>query len=728
MSINTSIWGSTWLDDLQGKAKTTTKSMFNYVLDGNIPLNQLPDASPCYCGMYADNYLINAKVFRADKSVMPLYKIASSVNAWYLMRNYANPIVEPNHLNIDGYNQPSNRWSIISDPSELQSYCAEYSNRFIFNLQLNKLLFVPYVKCAATNSIDAEDVEFTLAAYEAAEHISKPYITGVYMKIYYNSGTDAEPTWTAAAYSADDYIFVSPITELSEDVQQLGTDFVSTFSLISSITNRANIPVMGFGETPKRDLADSGFIYNPVGLDPDTSHYIYNDASNPTKIKYCRPYSEEAIKDIWKQIAYYGVFFLGAGAGTWSDVELTSNRVFCGTIEDDGITYGNYTRGPENAEQPQFTWDNTSKSPYDPSKPVDPNVYDGSMNINALITFNTVTNRYAMNSFFYAQLTKKLWDCLSGVPAGESVSEYGLDMFLTSDPIDSIVSLKYFPLDAEESGSVSVFLGKYNTGIAASSAKTVKEYDCGYVEIFAHNDWTDYETQIMLYLPFCGTVQIDPTLYMGRKVYVSYVVDFISGNCSAAVYTYADNGRKCIIEIASGNCAIELPVTGIAQTTLDAQIYNATEQMKQMRVNNALQEVGSVFNMMQSITQGNVMGIAGAGLSAAQQMNTAIHAENIMEYELQHMQIPIKMIGTTGALTGYTMELKPTLIFIRPTLPPDMDDAAYAHTIGYAQCKPCTVGSVTGYAEFTNVDLSGFAATTQEKQMIAAALGSGVYV
>ncbi len=730
MSINTNVYGTDWVDDLQGCAKSTNKSLYGYVLDNTFPVNTLPDVTPCYCGMYADNYLINARVFRQDKTTFQLYKIDSSVNTWFFMRNYANPTGNPDNLAITNYD-PVNRWAKHTMAADLPYYYSEYSNHFVFNLKLNKLLFVPYVVCAANNTFAADTAVYTLGAYESTEHTTHPYICGVYMQIYYNSGTDESPIWATATYSADNYDFVTPIAELSDNVQQIGGNFVMSFSLISSTNDRHNIPVMGFGETPARDLSDSGFINNPIGLDPDVTHYIYNDNDNPTRIKYCRPYSQSAIDDIYKQIAYYGVFFVGAGAGDFTSLTLTDNRVFCGTIAADGITYGDYTWGTENADQPQYSWDDTSDSPYDPTKEVDPNRYDGVMNISVMADIETVTNRYNLSALSYGQLSTKLWEIMADIPADTAATDYALDVFLTTNPIDNIVSLKYFPLvdDPHYGTGVHVHLGSYDTNISAYHAKTVVEHQCGRIKIFPRfGDWRDYQTEIMLYLPFCGTISIDPKIYMNRYLYVDYVIDIITGNCSAAVYTYADNGNKMIVEIANGNCAIDLPITGIEQVTLQGQMYNATEQMKQLRVNNNISELHMATGLIGAMAGGNVLNAANSVLSSANKMMSNITAENIAEYELQHMKIPVKMIGTTGSVTGLCMELYPTIIYAHPTMAGDFDIDKYGHTIGFADCSPCTISSKSGYAEFTNVDLSGFAATVTEKKMIQAALAGGVYL
>ena len=78
-------------------------------------------------------------------------------------------------------------------------------------------------------------------------------------------------------------------------------------------------------------------------------------------------------------------------------------------------------------------------------------------------------------------------------------------------------------------------------------------------------------------------------------------------------------------------------------------------------------------------------------------------------------------------MTGAMCELHPTIIFERPVVP-DISEAAYAHTVGYACCKSGKVKDFSGYTEFASVQLEGFAATSAEKSMILNQLKAGVII
>lgn len=436
-------------------------------------------------------------------------------------------------------------------------------------------------------------------------------------------------------------------------------------------------------------------------------------------------------EDVRQATAGFGLFFVEGDSN--KNLSLDDPDMFLGILED-GVGNGKYSHGEDNRNQAQWNWDDMHENPYDPSDPpvLDPNTYDGSMDSGTLGLFGTPTPKYNLSTFAYNTLTDKLWDALALIPAGDPLGDYCLDTFLTQNPIDCILSLKFFPV-SESLGigeTINVKLGKYDTQIPALAAKNQILYDCGTKMIYPRfgrgsATWLDSMTSITLYLPFCGTVSLDPEKYMGRWVGVEYAIDLNTGNCSAYVYTYTDGyGEKTYTEIANGTCAIDLPVTGIQHITLDSQLYNATEQLKGMRIDHAVKGLNTLLGLTSAPSKGIAGGMA-AITSAGGNIYSMLHSEQVAEYNLEHTQLPVKNIGTTGACTGAMMELRPTLIFERPDTS-GINDAAFAHTNGYACCISDTIGSFTGYTEFANADLSGFSATATEKTMILNALKAGV--
>lgn len=736
MAINENIWGSseTWVDCLNSLCKTSEKTAYQ-LIDDTLPMNEPIDNSSCWCGI-AQNlhkfYLSHSAITNnADFSPLKfeaLYKITDIINVPFLLAlggSYFEYTFD--FQNISG------RWAEISSLSDgnmnwyLTGQCKP-----IFNIPLNKIIFIPSVTAFANNSPSTTTYQsFSLSDWIHSGHTTYPYLAQLFITPYYNSGTEENPNWQPCFDSLDNYQYFIPNLETSDYIQNLpDSNFKIRYDFTQQADRKLTTLLMGCQQP-----YIGTYGTHRVVVDDDITHYV----SDSDHIRYCRQYSQELIDDIRTQIAFLGVFYVGDYISSLNDLSLTHESVYCGVIDEDGIAHGEFSHGEGNEDRQQFQWDDTSESNYDPSNPpsIDPNAYDGKMGSGTLLSFGPPTDIYVIQAINFINLVSKLWDAMALVPAGDPLNEYVLDTFLTTNPIDSILACKYFPLSIDLGGSdTTVKLGKYDTQISANSLLLNQQlFDCESVFIYPTfgkgvTNWIDKLTTITLYLPFCGTVQLDPELYMGRWVNVEYAIDILTGNCSAYVSFTADNGKRVITDIASGNCAIDLPITGIQHITLDAQLYNATEQIKAVKINNAISGLQQLGNLGIAAVSGNALFGASAALGVAGSAYNAIHGEEVAQYNLQHTQLPVKMIGTTGASTGAMCELYPVVIFERPTLPDfrNFNEAAYASTIGYACCISSTISSFSGYTEFANVDLSGFDATAQEKAMLQQLLKSGVII
>ena len=736
MAINENIWGSseTWVDCLNSLCKTSEKTAYQ-LIDDTLPMNEPIDNSSCWCGI-AQNlhkfYLSHSAITNnADFSPLKfeaLYKITDIINVPFLLAlggSYFEYTFD--FQNISG------RWAEISSLSDgnmnwyLTGQCKP-----IFNIPLNKIIFIPSVTAFANNSPSTTTYQsFSLSDWIHSGHTTYPYLAQLFITPYYNSGTEENPNWQPCFDSLDNYQYFIPNLETSDYIQNLpDSNFKIRYDFTQQADRKLTTLLMGCQQP-----YIGTYGTHRVVVDDDITHYV----SDSDHIRYCRQYSQELIDDIRTQIAFLGVFYVGDYISSLNDLSLTHESVYCGVIDEDGIAHGEFSHGEGNEDRQQFQWDDTSESNYDPSNPpsIDPNAYDGKMGSGTLLSFGPPTDIYVIQAINFINLVSKLWDAMALVPAGDPLNEYVLDTFLTTNPIDSILACKYFPLSIDLGGSdTTVKLGKYDTQISANSLLLNQQlFDCESVFIYPTfgkgvTNWIDKLTTITLYLPFCVTVQLDPELYMGRWVNVEYAIDILTGNCSAYVSFTADNGKRVITDIASGNCAIDLPITGIQHITLDAQLYNATEQIKAVKINNAISGLQQLGNLGIAAVSGNALFGASAALGVAGSAYNAIHGEEVAQYNLQHTQLPVKMIGTTGASTGAMCELYPVVIFERPTLPDfrNFNEAAYASTIGYACCISSTISSFSGYTEFANVDLSGFDATAQEKAMLQQLLKSGVII
>lgn len=114
-------------------------------------------------------------------------------------------------------------------------------------------------------------------------------------------------------------------------------------------------------------------------------------------------------------------------------------------------------------------------------------------------------------------------------------------------------------------------------------------------------------TELIVHLPFCGAVTIDPSLCVGGTLRVVYRCDPSNGNCAAVVYATPNarcNGNTVMAPVASatGNCAVQVPITG-----------NDSGMTKLL---------GTFEQGMSSLVSGNIGGLAAADLKIKAGMYT----------------------------------------------------------------------------------------------------------
>lgn len=532
------------------------------------------------------------------------------------------------------------------------------------------------------------------------------------------------------------------------------------FNLLCSLINNTNnveLPLFGIP-------VDRSTFYNQIYTTPQSGFldffYGYDHISGVTNITsdncvfYMLP-TEENIEYLRRCCAAYGLFFCddhiadddtNLAGGSAELTRWTHNDMMLGTIEDDGYTRGYYTRGADNANARQFNWTDSTESTYDPDIPPVPteNEYSRQTNWNLVGDLTTLTKRYVLNAAAVQHLGRELWTISSDlIDDGQGGVDYNnlndkmLDSFLTQNPIDCIVDLRRYPMEIPKADSCLLKLGKYETIVGGyTMEKTVYNYLFELRQpiypLFG-DSFIDYEpyTHFELYIPFCGTVSIEPADILNRKLAVQLVVDFTTGTATA--YVMSDN---LVIKSAQGQIAIDIPVSGIQSVTAASQISNAIIDARVAKAG----EIGAVGNLA------SVPGITKMLTNPFQtgaQISQAQWQQDRADYNLTHQNIPPHTIGAASSAASWAIDLNCRLIIYYPTgevireaNPPEyilQKLAEYGHTTGFACCMTGQLKEFLGLTVGINADLNGIRtnsavrpATLQELQLLEAALEEGV--
>ena len=121
-----------------------------------------------------------------------------------------------------------------------------------------------------------------------------------------------------------------------------------------------------------------------------------------------------------------------------------------------------------------------------------------------------------------------------------------------------IISFRKLYVDIPQIARELVYFGKYNTGVSANIVTTnFIETDCGIITIDEYNQNSlDYNgVEIEMYLPFIGSVPLNPNQIYGKQLHLVYRTNPLNGDCVALLFS--DNAQ---ISYSQGNVSFDVPI------------------------------------------------------------------------------------------------------------------------------------------------------------------------
>ena len=483
------------------------------------------------------------------------------------------------------------------------------------------------------------------------------------------------------------------------------------------------------------------------------------------------------------QCAYLGCWFAtDSSVITTEEMSRNNPDAYIGIIEDDGTTRGRYQRGSA-IDTPQEEWvDPWDYSPWVP--PVDPDPTDWDEDQRSVISLGSGdpsygTKEYLMTQNALDELIRVLqaFKWLEGQDSGiipspipDGTCEF---LFGSSDPMEAIISVVKYPFDMitdwTDGRSIAV-TGTYatssvdiaNYSIPITSTPNILQMSVGATEVYEitwdktqwgygtrnrfalpyfdkFKNFLDYEPYCTasLYVPFCGSVRIDPEVYAGHNVRVEYFVSPIDGTCKA--YIMRDS---LVIDTLTGNMGtfIALNSTDELERSNNVNLLNA--QIKAEKMNMAKSFATCATGMFvsakpQAKTKDNPNGTPDYINTFASPVGTIFDvmqsSNNIdmLRYQLAAVETPFKQLQTGGGFLSAVDEYGIRLVAYRPTTLTGYtftDWGDYPHTTGFACLINDNLTNYSGYTECTNIITDGIGCTEAEASMIRSAFASGVYL
>lgn len=416
------------------------------------------------------------------------------------------------------------------------------------------------------------------------------------------------------------------------------------------------------------------------------------------------------------------------------------------------ITTGNYLSGSDSLNLPNATWTDIfsdTMPAYDPEyepEPPEPGEDDqGDLT-------NSYTNRFT-NAGGLAQwvVSQSQLLQLAGFLNGSYLpSSADLDAdFKGTNPMDYIVSVQKYPFTLPNVGTSSdIYIGHNNTaiqgkklfpdygGLSPIPINSASSYDFGSISVpYYYNDFRDYQSKIYLFMPFIGTDELDPRLYIGHSLSLIYRVDYNTGSVVAEI-----KRDGLTMETKNSTISITVPFLAANMGAYQNQLAQLSYSKDMTKIKGIGTALSAGFTMAAgasgALSTGQPSLAAGSNLAQAA-VSLAANATqlNYIDYQIEHTAPQIGTISTAGAGTAFFMDDRARIVIMRPKMLAGYSAQQYSRTIGNACCKTGKLSEFSGYTQAATAILDNVhtkhtsrQATEQEKQLLRKTLQNGIYL
>ena len=434
------------------------------------------------------------------------------------------------------------------------------------------------------------------------------------------------------------------------------------------------------------------------------------------------------------EVAYIGFYFVSTPTEAQTAVLGSSGDgvgVYLPEIVD-GVTTGRYFTGDDIKDVPYADSDSVSGFKYVPD--IDE---DGDFeSITNTGTIGAGVSYYALNTVQVNNLAT--WLNTTYLPNDQD--EFIQD-FKGVNPSDYITTMMYYPFEIPYDGSSmtddELVVGKLSTGVYGRPLEYTygNLHDYGNYTFPSYGDFRDYLMKISVFVPFCGTLELDPRLWAGRTMNIKMDIDYPTGACTAYLYRLSVDGKWFKLDSISGTIGVPLPLSSVANGSYQVAITNLLASHKaayRATVMSAFGMAGGVATAIGGAMTGNVKLALGGMVSAVtggSSLDANVDKMDNIDYNIDHTAPTVSQISGGSPFINCGSDYRVAIFICTPQMLPGYNAGVYGKTTGYATCKQGTLSEVSkGFTRCASAELSGIACTSSERKMIFDSLQSGVYV
>ena len=323
----------------------------------------------------------------------------------------------------------------------------------------------------------------------------------------------------------------------------------------------------------------------------------------------------------------------------------------------------------ETGEDPDHDDEST---PDDTLDDIDPNLPDPPSNTSQSLSNN---NYYWLTVAELEGFVNWFWNDVGEITDFESL--FAKIEGLYNDLASSVLMIRYMPVNIEwigGAGTPSNIItgmiekeGPYST--IAHDRPPIREIGSVHVPK-KYKSFLDYSpyTNVTLYLPFHGHLELDTNLVMGHDIYVKCVYDFLSGTVLYMIYR--DN--QMLLNTVMAKMCVDIPITLQSKSDRDNAIFN-----------NVSNSVAGLLGSATTLATGNPIGLV-AGMGA---LTTGVQSA------------PMTIRSNIGENEAFYAPHRCCLYIKRPI---HSKPSNYGRSCGYVSDKYLKLSNLNGYTKCFN--------------------------
>lgn len=353
--------------------------------------------------------------------------------------------------------------------------------------------------------------------------------------------------------------------------------------------------------------------------------------------------------------------------------------------------------------------------------------------------FGFVT-QYAIRAAHLTDLGSKLWEGFFSEDEPGGIFQYMNNFIFAvntdtgsvnfSDIMNFFISLRAYPcpisaMASTSAGGQDLYVGSGSKPIHLNTTFSIVNDLIGNIDAgersvpYWFGDYRDYSLECIVYLPYCGTIQLNPGDIMGGTLSVNYTVDFCSGACVAYVLCTTWEGKLLRVGSLQGQLGADVPMTATNAGQVAARMYGD-------RIDAAETFTGALKSVISggtSVAGGNYGGAVSAGFGAF--IDPALQQERLRANMGSRGAISAPMLSAGRGLSGFA-DSKTVFLQIRSPIYAEPDN--YDDVVGMPSTSAVRIGDCSGFCQFINVDVSGITTDLDDQQTIRRALESGIII